>query len=142
MPIIRILLGFFGLSGPIASFFIYIGKKIAVKSLILPIQFIIVGALFTAKVSMLIALISLIYIIYTSFNDLINYINALETNTALDIPLKILDSLGIISAVYDTVTVFTVPLVSLLVIYVTKYFIESLKLASDEFFKIGMLLQG
>ena len=68
MPaLISALLGFFSTTGPIASFFYAIGKKLTLTALIMPIQIALIGALVTAKVSMLISIVTLIVWIYNQF---------------------------------------------------------------------------
>ncbi len=140
--LIGFLLSIFSLSGPVASFFLWIGKKIALKPLVLPIQYSIVGALFVFKISFLISVMTLLLTFYLRFNDLLDYFQSLFSFDVFEIPLSILRSIGLIDAFIDVFTLYSVSFVSLILLFVSKYFIQSLKLASDEFYKIGMLLQG
>ena len=140
--IVSLLLGFFGLAGPIANFFIMIGKKLTFKVGFLPIQFLIVGALFTAKLAFLVASIQIVITFYNAINSLLDYVYNLSIDSAFSVIFEIFNSMGVIQAFSDAFSIFSISFVSLLILYVTKYFIESLKLASDEFYKIGMLLQA
>jgi hypothetical protein len=144
MPaLVSLLLGFFSSAGPIASFLLWIGKKFASKALILPIQFTIVGALVVAKVAFLIAILTLLATVYNMTNDLLEQLPTLLTqNDLLTLSYNLMQAIGLIDAVKDAFQVFNLLFVSLLLLFISKVVLNSLKDASDEFFKIGMLLQA
>lgn len=135
------LLGFFSSAGPIAAFFLWIGKKVSIKALVLPLQFAVMGALVTAKVSFLVASISLVIWIYNKFHDLINLVDSVASlNNALGTAYNVLQSIGFIDALFDTFSSLSYVWLSVLILIVSKFVLHSLKLASDEMFKIGLLL--
>jgi hypothetical protein len=144
MPLlVSSLLGFFSSSGPLAMFFLWIGKKFASKALILPIQFLVVGALVVAKVAFLIAVLTLLATLYNMLNDLISQLPTLLTqNDLISLAYNLMRAVGLIDAVKDAFAVFNVVFIALLLLFISKVVLHSLKDASDEFFKIGVLLQA
>ncbi|MDY3204475.1 MAG: hypothetical protein RBR70_05330 [Arcobacter sp.] len=142
MPaLIAALLGFFSTTGPIASFFYSIGKKLTLTALIMPIQIALVGALVTAKVSMLVAIVTLIVWIYNQFIVVLNLINTQISSSILEIPVKVLQSLGLIQAMNETFALFSLVFIPLLLAFISKLAVSSLQSLSDEYYKIGVLLQ-
>jgi len=136
------IVGFFSAVGPLASFFVWIGKKFAIKGVVLPIQLAVLGALVVAKVAFLIAILTLLATIYNllkSFTS--NLLQYFTTGDILSLAYNVMLSIGLISAVKDAFSVFSVFFASLLVLFISKVVLHSLKDASDEFFKIGILLQ-
>jgi len=135
------LLGLFSGAGPIVAFFLWIGKKISIKALVLPLQFAVMGALITAKVTFLIACISLVLWIYNQFHTLMDGLNALVSmNNSIGTAYKLLESIGFVDALFDTFSSLSFVWISVLILLVSKFVLHSLKLASDEMFKIGLLL--
>ena len=142
MPVlISSLLGFFSSVGAFAKFFLWIGKKVTLTSLILPIQITFIGTIIVFRVSLVTSFITLILFIYNQFTDLMSYINTSFSSDYLTIPYKILQSMGVIDALSDFYSVFTVVFVSLLIALLSKLAMVSLRELSDEFYKIGVLLQ-
>lgn len=142
MPIlISSLLGFFSSAGPIAGFFVWIGQKVTVKALVLPIQFAVMGALVVAKLAFIGSLITLILWVYNTLHSALENLPSLMTSSqALQIGYNLLQSVGFIDAFMNAFASFTFVWVSLLALLVAKIALHSLKDASDEFFKIGILL--
>ena len=141
MPLVGLLLGFFSSSGPIAAFFVWIGQKVVIKGIILPIQFAVMGALVTAKVAFLIALLTLVLWVYNAIHSFFENLPSLITSSPLlDVSYKLLQSIGFMDAFYNAFSSFTFVWVSLLLLIVSKIAVHSLKDASDEFFKIAILL--
>jgi len=135
------LLGFFSSTGPLVGMFLWIGKKISIKALVLPLQFAVMGALVVAKVSFLIAAISLVLWLYNQFHSLITLVENVATlNNAIGTAYNVLQSIGFIDALFDTFTSLSYVWLSVLILIVSKFVLHSLKLASDEMFKIGLLL--
>lgn len=139
--LVGILLGFFSFSGPIVQFFLWIGKKLTVTSLILPIQISLIGAIITFRLSLATGLITLIIYAYNKTNDLLAYINTEISTSIFTIPFQVLQSLGVISALSDFFAVFTFVFIALLTAIIAKIAVVSLSQISDEFYKIGVLLQ-
>jgi len=138
---ISFILGFFTSTGPFISFFIWIGKKLSFKAIILPVQWASVGALFVAKVASLTVVISLISYIYNEFHTILDTLSTVfQGNVYLDTAYKVLQSIGFIDALYSSFTNFSFVWFSVLILVVSKYIFNSLKLLSDELFKIGLLV--
>lgn len=130
-----------GLGAPLSQFFIWLGKKISIKAIVLPVQYAVMGALFTAKISFLISAVSLILWIYNRFHDLMSLINGINLNNEiLSTAWSVLQSIGLVDALYDTLSSFSFIWVSILILLISKFVLHALKLASDELFKIGLLL--
>lgn len=142
MPqLISLLLGFFSSAGSFAKFFLWIGKKVSLTTLILPLQITLIGAIITFRLSLLTAFITLIMFIYNKFTELMNYINLQMSSEFLTVPYKILQSLGVIEALSDFYASFTIVFVTLILAFLSKIAVVSLQQLSDEFYKIGVLLQ-
>lgn len=135
------LLGLFSSAGPFAMFFLWLGKKVSVKALVLPLQFAVMGALITAKVSFLIASISLVLWIYNQFHSLMDLLTSVVSlDGAIGTAWSVLQSIGFVDALFDTFSSLSYIWLSILILLVSKFVLHSLKLASDEMFKIGLLL--
>ena len=135
------LLAFFSSAGPLAAFFLWIGKKVSIKALVLPLQFAVMGALVTAKVSFLIASISLVLWIYNKFHELMDLISGIvAVDNVIGVAYNVLQAIGFIDALFDTFSSLSYIWLSVLILLVSKFVLHSLKLASDEMFKIGLLL--
>jgi|GEM_PF-1745252 len=135
------VVGFFSSVGPLATFFVWVGKKFAIKGVTVPIQLAVVGALVTARVSFLVACLTLLATIYNllkSFTS--NLLQYFTSSDILSLAYNVMLSIGLISAVKDAFSVFSVFFASLLVLFVSKVVLHALKDASDEFFKIAILL--
>lgn len=138
---VGLLLGFFSSTGPIAVFFLWIGKKIAIKAFVLPLQFTVMGALVVAKISFLVASISLVLWIYNKFHELMDLIGNVATlDNSIGTAYNVLQAIGFIDALFDTFSGLSYIWLSVLILLVSKFVLHSLKLASDEMFKIGLLL--
>jgi hypothetical protein len=142
MPLlITRLLGFFSLTGPLATFFYMIGKKLSLTSLILPIQITLIGALIVARISLATAITTLIILVYNKMNDVITQFESFAFNAVLNVPFKIMQSMGIIQAFQETFAFFSLVFASLLLAFLGKLAVSSLQSISDEYYKIGVLLQ-
>lgn len=142
MPLlITRLLGFFSLTGPLATFFYMIGKKLSITAVILPIQITLIGALIVARISLATAITTLIILVYNKMNDVITQFESFAISSVLSVPFKILQSMGIIQAFQDTFAFFSLVFASLLLAFLGKLAVSSLKSISDEYYKIGVLLQ-
>ena len=139
--LVGFLLAFFSSSGPLITFFLWIGKKISIKALVLPIQFAVMGSLFTAKLAFLVTAVSLVSWLYNRIHDLINLINSIGSlDNAIGTAWSVLQSIGFADAFFNTLSSLSFIWFSVLILIVSKFVLHSLKLASDEMFKIGLLL--
>ena len=140
--LVSTLLGFFSSTGPIAMFFLWIGKKFASKALIMPIQFMVIGALVVSRVAFLIAVLTLLATVYNALKDILNNLSSLfAVNELMSYIYLLMRSIGLIDAVVDAFSLFSLTFTALLILFISKVALNALKLASDEFFKIGLLLQ-
>lgn len=139
--IIGYILGFFTTGGGLFQFFAWIGKKIFVTSLILPIQITLIGAIITFRITFATGLVTLIIYAYNKTNDLLEYINLEISTSIFTIPYQVLQSLGVISALSDFFAIFTFVFIALLGALISKIAVLTFTQISDEFYKIGVLLQ-
>lgn len=139
------LLGFFSSTGPLASLFVWIGSKVAMKGIILPIQFALVGALFVAKIAFLTALLTFVMWVFNKIHEIFDYISleflSSSSDSVFQLAVSILGAIGFLQALQDVTASFSLVFVSLFALYISKLIVDSLKTISDEFYKIGMLLQ-
>ena len=141
--VVGYILGFFSSAGPFVGFFVWIGKKFGIKAVILPIQFAALGSLVVAKVAFLLAAISLVTWVYNQVHALFSALgNYVVADNLFGISYKVLESIGFIDAFYDTFTSLSFVWFSVLILIVSKFVMHSLKLASDEIFKIGLLMES
>lgn len=142
MPqIITFLIGLFSSVGPIAKFFLWIGKKITLTTLILPIQIAFIGSIITFRLSLLAFFLTLIMFLYNKIIEILDFISVEMTKSIFTIPYQVLESLGVISALSDVFSYFSILFVTLILAFISKVALNSLAQLSDEFYKIGVLLQ-
>lgn len=143
MPtLVSAMLSFFSSSGPLAMFFLWIGKKFASKALIMPIQIMVIGALVVARVAFLIAVLTLLATVYNAFKDILNNLPTyFQSNELMSYCYLLLRSVGVVDAVLDAFSLFSLTFTAILLLLISKVVLHALKLVSDEFFKIGVLLQ-
>lgn len=142
MPLlITRLLGFFSSTGPIAQFFYMLGKRLALTALIVPLQITLIGALIVGRIALFTAIITLMILTYNKFIDIVSKIESLSTTQIFVIPYQILESMGIIQAMIESFAFFSVVFTSLLLAFIAKMAVISLQSLSDEYYKIGVLLQ-
>ncbi len=142
--VISYLLGFFSSAGPIASFFAFIGKKLAIKAIILPIQFVFLGALVVARIAFFTSLLSLIFWVYNRFHDVLILLNSnvvSDTSSFIYISWQVLQSIGFVDALFNSLQSLSFVWFTILILFVSKLVLSSLKDFSDEYFKIGLLLE-
>lgn len=143
--LIGILLNFFGVGGTLSSFFLWMAKKLTSKALIVPLQYVVTTALVVARVGFVTTMLTLLASIYNKINDVLNQIpsmTAQSSNQSLSIGYNLLQSIGLIDALNDAFALFSAFFIPLMILFVSKLVLSILKMASDEFFKIGMQLQA
>lgn len=141
--LISFLLGLFsGTGSPISKFFNWLGKKVGFTAIILPLQFTFLGALLVAKAAYFTALVTLIVWIYNRLNDLLEMISNLENDNVLSLLFSFLNSIGFISALNQAFSYFSYVFVALLILFISRLAVHNLQSLSDEYYKIGMLIQS
>jgi len=143
LKILQLIGGFFTGGGAIASFFAWIGVKFTSKAVIVGIQITRISVLVVAYVAFLSKIIEF-------STKTINYINTfLEdmpshfySDDILSLGFKVLQSIGIIDALNDAFAIFNILFPLLLLAWVGKFSYLIYKILSDEFYKLGSLLQA
>lgn len=143
LKILQLIGGFFTAGGPISAFFTRLGVKLASKGFIVGIQIGRIAALVVAYVSFLVAVLK--FSIKT-----INYINSFLgdmqsrffSDDLLSIAFRVLQSLGITDAFNDAFAIFNILFPALIGAWALKFSYRIYKLVSDEFYKLGSLIQA
>ena len=143
LKILQLIGGFFVSGGAISSFFAWIGVKLASKSVIVGLQIARIVALAGSYVAFLLSVL-------TFTTKVLNYINTFLQNmpsyfnsdSILSLAFKILQSLGVIDAFNDAFSIFNILFTALLSAWLLKFSFKIYKLLSDEFYKLGSLLQA
>jgi len=143
LKILQLIGGFFTTGGAIASFFSWIGVKLTSKAVIVGLQIVRIIALVGAYVSFLVAVlkfsIKTINYITSFLHDMNSYFN---TDSILSLVFKILQSIGITDAFNDAFSIFNVLFPALVGAWALKFSYKIYKMVSDEFYKLGSLLQA
>lgn len=129
------------ISGPLFNFLVSIGAKFGSKTVTMSFQYFATGALLIARAAFLVASITLMIYIYNLVSDVILLVENISSDSALYVPYKILESIGLIDAILTSFTIFSFLFTMILSVYITKFVEHSAKAISDELYKIGMLLQ-
>ncbi len=143
LKILQIIGGFFVTSGPIATFFIHLGTKLASKAVIIPIQVATIVLLFAARIAFLLSVLELARLTYNYVNSFLRSLNSLlNSDSILSLGFSVLKSVGLVDAFVDAFNVFNILFPALLLSFVLKFAYHTSKLTSDEFFKLGMQVQA
>lgn len=143
LKILRIIGGFFTGGGAIASFFAWIGVKFSSKAVIVGVQISTIVLLFAARVAFLLSVLEFARLTYNYINRFLDGLNTIfNSDSLLSVGFKVLQSIGVLDAFYDAFTIFNVLFPALLLAWVLKFAYHTSKMTSDEFFKIGILLQA
>ncbi|MDY0015097.1 MAG: hypothetical protein RBS13_02710 [Bacteroidales bacterium] len=131
---------FFSSTGPIAAFFIYISKKIGIKTFTLSIQYTLVSVLIVSKLAFVGILVSFVIFIFNRIQMLLDYITELQFDSAFSLPLDILKSMGFFDALSFAFSTFQFVVTTALILFIYKFFLAAVKPLSDELFKLSVLL--
>lgn len=143
LKILQLIGGFFTAGGPFLSFFAWVGVKFSSKAVIVGIQFSTIVLLFAARIAFLISVLEFARLTYTTANSFVNNLNTFFTSdTLLSLGFRVLQSIGIIDAFKDAFDIFNILFPALLLAWVLKFAYHTSKMTSDEFFKLGMLVQA
>ena len=139
MPVLIALLT--NLIPTIVTFFANMAKKLTLTAIIVPIQISFLIALYVAKFAFLTTVVTLIVWLYNRIVDLTNMFNSLGLDSNFSLVFYFLRAVGFIQALNETFAYFSFVLMSFLLLFLSKIAISSLQMISDEYYKIGVLLQ-
>lgn len=143
LKIIQLIGGFFTSGGVISSLFAWFGVKLTSKAVLVGLQIVRIIALFGAYIAFLVAVlkfsIKILNYINSFLHDMSSYFNS---DDLLFIGFKVFESLGIIDAFVDAFAIFNIFFPALLGAWALKFSYRIYKMASDEFYKLGSLLQA
>lgn len=137
---VKLIIWFFSGVGFLGEYIVRLGKAFFVSGAILSLQFAVVGALVLVRISYLTTIVTIILWIYNKTVELFELINSTYTDTFLYLPISILQSIGFIDALVLMFSSFSYIFVSLLVLYISKFVLNSVQSISDEYFKIAVLI--
>jgi hypothetical protein len=124
------------------SIFKWLVGGLASKSLFIGIQITVAVALVSAHVAMLIFVVGLILFVYNKYNELTELIASFTAQSEIfGIALNILQSMGVFQAFSDVSALFMLIIIGYFTYLGGKIVFHSLKMTSDEIFKIGVLAQ-
>jgi len=135
--------GWFTSGGAISAFFAWLGVKFTSKAFIVGTQIASVTLLFSARAAYLWAVLEVAKLVINGISLFLSSIpEFMASDELLAIGLKVLQSIGIIDALIDAFSLFNTLFVAILSAWVLRFAFHTAKVSSDEFFKIGMLLQA
>ncbi|MBU0923943.1 hypothetical protein KKG81_03580 [bacterium] len=137
---VGLVVWFFSGVGFLGSWIWRLGKAFFISGAVLTLQFTVIGALVLVRFSYLATVVTIILWIYNTSVELFNLINSTYSNTFLDLPISILQSIGFIDALVLMFSSFTYIFTSLLILFVSKFVLNSVQSIADEYFKIAVLI--
>ena len=139
---IVMIAGWFTGTGAISSFFAWLGFKFTSKAAIVSLQIATIVALFLARVAFLIAVLDASLTTFNFINSTLAQIPDLASvDPMLSLAFNVMRSIGLVDAMKEAFAIFNLIFVALLVAFVAKFAFHVAKITSDEFFKLGVLLQ-
>lgn len=139
---ITTIAGWFTGSGAVSAIFAWIGFKFSSKAVIVGMQIATIVALFLARVAFLIAVLDASLTTFNFINSTLAQIPDLASvDPMLSLAFNVMRSIGLVDAMKEAFAVFNIIFVSLLLAFTTKFAFHIAKTTSDEFFKLGVLLQ-
>jgi len=140
--VITLFRGWFGAGGVFAGLTAWFTVKFTTKALAVSSQILTMTALFLSRV----AFVTAIYLLYTNISDILNDFKTqlpqlMTQNELMSLAYNFMRSVGLIDAFIDAFSLFNVLLFSLVSVFIARIAFESLKMTSDEFFKLKVLIQ-
>jgi hypothetical protein len=116
--------------------------NITAKLFVIPVQFTFLTFIYLVKLTTIAVVVNLVLWVYNQIHVVMDFINTNAlSNDLLQWFIDLLKAVGFFQAFNDTFSTFSFVFVSLLVLFATRFFLDSMKLLSDELFKIGLLLK-
>lgn len=137
---VNLIIWFFSGAGFLGNWIWRLGKAFFVSGAILTLQFTVIGALVLVRFSYLATVVTIVLWIYNRTLELFNLINSTYVNTFLELPISILQSIGFIDALVLMFSSFSYIFTSLLILFVSKFVLNSVQSIADEYFKIAVLI--
>ena len=140
--LITLIGGWFGRGGVLAVFFGHLGVKLTAKSVAVAWQIAKILLLLASRVAFGGFVLTISSLIYNYINFITEQIPTLMTeNEIMTLAYTFLRSIGLISALNDAFVVFNAFIVAIFVAFFARFIFNSLKLLSDESFKLSVLIQ-
>ncbi len=120
----------------------WILEKIAKKLLVIGIQISASTALILAHAALLGFFLYAILFVYNKYNDLLNNINNMTTQSdLLGVALHVMQAIGLINAFNDVFAIFSPFLIAYLTYRVSLAVFNAYERVSSEIFKVGVLTE-
>lgn len=140
--LITLIGGWFGRGGVLAVFFGHLGVKITAKGTAIAWQIAKITLLVAGRVAFGGAVLTISSLIYNYINFITEQIPTLMTqNEMMNLAYIFMRSVGLISALNDAFVIFNAFIVAIFVAFSARFIFNSLKLVSDESFKLSVLIQ-
>lgn len=141
--ILQVIAGWFTTGGAISTLFTWLGVKFTSKAAIISAQIASVTLLFTSRAAFLWAVLEVAKLTINSINHFFSILStSFNADDMMGFAFNVFRAFGIIDAFMDAFALFNTLFVSILAAWVLKFAFHTAKTSSDEFFKIGMLLQA
>lgn len=139
----RVIAGWFTVGGGLSTLFAWLGVKFTSKAFIVSAQIASVTLLFSSRVAFLMAVLEIAKLTINSINHFFSILStSFNADDMMSMAFNVLRSFGIVDAFMDAFALFNTLFVAILSAWVLKFAFHTAKTSSDEFFKIGMLLQA
>lgn len=140
--VIQLFRGWFGSGGVLATYFGHLGVKISAKSVAVAWQIAKIMFLVAGRVAFGGAVLTISSLIYNYINFITEQIPTLMTqNELMNLAYIFMRSIGLIGALNDAFVIFNAFIVAIFVAFSARFIFNSLKLVSDESFKLSVLIQ-
>ena len=135
--------GWFATGGAISMWFAWLGAKFTAKTTIVAIQIATILVLFASRVAFLLGVLEVGRLTFNYINDFLGRISDFFSGDAiLSLAFDVMRSIGLLDAFIDAFAIFNILFMAILLAWLSKFAFHVAKVTSDEFFKLGMLLQA
>lgn len=139
---IRTFLGWFGNGGAIATFFGHLGIKLTAKSVAVAWQIATIIALTTSRVAFVYAIFEVARLVYNYINHFVTTLPSYLTASDISsLAYSLMRSIGLVDAFMDAFVLFNALYIAIIIAYLAHFSFHTLKIASDEYFKLSVLIQ-
>lgn len=140
--LIALFRGWFGAGGVLAVFFGHLGVKLSAKSVAIAWQVATIMALFSSRVAFGVAVFEVGRLVHNYINFIVDQIPTLMTqNEIMTLAYTFMRSVGLLDAFNDAFVIFNSFIVAVFVAFLARFIYHSIKLTSDEYFKLSVLIQ-
>lgn len=139
---IRTFLGWFGSGGAVAILFAHLGAKITAKSAAIAWQIVSIALLFFSRLTFGYAVFEVLRLSFNALNYFVTSIPTYLTSSSIGtLAYTLMRSIGLIDAFNDAFVIFNTLFIAIVMAYLTRFAFQTVKMTSDEYFKLSVLIQ-